>query len=187
MIVCAARVVLSAQSPASAVDDRLSIATSGELLRVKARDLRFIQGEAVSRLKDGHPVRFEFELSVLTRPDGGVVTHSRQSFNLSYDLWEERFAVTRLGSPSTSISHLTLPAAEAWCLEHVAVPLKPLRGSIAGRPFWIRVDYRVHAPEADAGQEAEAMLTLRRMIEMLSRRPKSGESGHATAGPFRLE
>jgi hypothetical protein len=56
---------------------------------------------------------------------------------------------------------------------------------LGGRPFWIRLDYRVQNPDG-AAQDADAALTLRRLIEILSRR-KAGEVGESvTAGPFRL-
>ena len=57
-----------------------------------------------------------------TQPRGAVVAQARQSFNLSFDLWEERFAVTRVGTPPRSVSHLRSREAEAWCLEHLTVP-----------------------------------------------------------------
>jgi hypothetical protein len=181
---------VSAQVLVEGGQDRLVVNVVGDVLHIRSRGFQFIQGEAMGRLKNGHQVRFDFELSVLAKLDDSPLTRNRQSFNLSYDLWEERFAVTRIGTPSrgsgvaSSISHLTLAAAEVWCLEQLALPLQALRQRLGGRPFWIRLDYRVQTP--DDGQDADAALTLRRLIEILGRR-KPGEVGQSvTAGPFRL-
>jgi hypothetical protein len=185
VVIVPASIEVSAQTPVDA--DRLTISPVGDVLHIKGRQFQFIQGEAVGRLKDGHPVRFDFELTVLTKPDGSALTRDRQSFNLSYDLWEERFAVTRAGNPARSISHLTLADAEAWCLEQLVLPLDILRNMLAGRPFWLRLDYRVQDPDDASSQDADTTLTLRRIIDMLSRRRKAGQAGDSvTAGPFRL-
>ena len=53
----------------------------------------------LARLKEGRSVRVDFELTVLAKPDGPVVKQAMQAFTLSFDLWEERFAVSRVGSP----------------------------------------------------------------------------------------
>ena len=54
----------------------------------------FIKGEPLARLKDGRSVRVDLELEVLPRPGAAAAAQRRQTFVLSYDLWEERFAVT---------------------------------------------------------------------------------------------
>jgi hypothetical protein len=178
---------VSAQPSTDSAQKRLAITTAGDLLHITAREFHFIHGAAMGRLKDGHPVRIEFELTALAKPDGSSLTRARQGFNLSYDLWEERFASTRIGSPPRSISHLTLADAEAWCLEHLTLPVKALQQMVASKPFWIRLEYRVQDPDDAATQDGDATLTLRRMIDVLSRRRKAGEVGDSvTAGPFLL-
>ena len=69
----------------------------GNGVQLKAPEFGFVKGEALNRLKEGRPVRFDFLLAVLSDPRGPVVAETRQSFNLSYDLWEERFAVSLVG------------------------------------------------------------------------------------------
>jgi hypothetical protein len=163
-----------------------TISQAGDALQIKAPAFTFIKGDALDRLKQGRPVRFDLSLAVLSTPGGPVVTQSRQSFNLSYDLWEERFAVTRIGTPTSSVSHLTSKDAEAWCLVHVPLPLSALGSLKRDAPFWIRLRYQIAAPDPAPGAEEEA-LTLRGLIDVLSRRRKTAEQAESLeAGPFRL-
>jgi hypothetical protein len=163
-----------------------NISVVGDALHIKAPDFTFIKGDALDRLKQGRPVRFDLSLAVVARPGGPVVTQSRQSFNLSYDLWEERFAVTRIGTPPRSISHLTSKDAEAWCLMNTPLSVSALGGLGRDGSFWIRLHYLIVAP-APVPSPEEDPLTLRGLIDMLSRRRKAAEQEDSLeAGPFRL-
>jgi hypothetical protein len=171
---------LSAQSP--------TIRAEGNGLHVKAPDFHFIKGPVLNRLKEGRPVRLDFEVAVLSAPRGPIVAEARQSFNLSYDLWEERFAITRIGAASGkaegSISHLTAADAEAWCLDHL--PLSRA-STVRGKPYWIRVQYLV-ADRDPAPNPEEGALTLQSLIAILSRRRQTDQQGDTLeAGPFRLD
>jgi hypothetical protein len=131
-------------------------------------------------------VRVDFELIVLEKPNGAVITRTQQSFNLSFDLWEQRLAVTRTGPMPRSISHLTARAAEDWCLDNVTVPLASLGRSARDTPFWVRVEYRIPERASSAGSE-DSTFTLHTLIDVLSRR-RDDETRAKTveAGPFRL-
>ena len=170
---------LAAQSP--------SVSTAGGALHLRAPAFHFINGDALDRLKDGRSVRFDFELTVLAKPDGPAAVHARQSFNVSYDLWEERFAVVRIGMPSASISHLTATDAEAWCLEQLAVPVSALGRLGRDAGFWIRLEYRVPDGARATAPDAGERFTLRSLIDALSRRRSVDQLGDSVeAGPFRL-
>ena len=159
----------------------MTVTTVGGDVRVHAPGFRFITGEPLARLKDGLPVRVELELSVLAGPGGTATVRQKQAFVLSYDLWEERFAAAVSGSGSRSMSHLTAAAAEAWCVQQLAVPVGAL-GSLRTQPFWIRLESRMLNGNA-AGREDDG-LTLRGIIETLSRRQASDTSHSAEGGPF---
>ena len=73
---------------------------------------------------------------------------------------EERFAVTRVGTPARSISHRTAKNAEAWCLEHLSIPLTALGRLGRDMPFWIRLEYRVQESAATTDATADEGLTL---------------------------
>jgi len=161
-------------------------ANNNEALAVHAPNLGFIKGEPLVRLKDGRSVRVDLDLMVLPGPGGTPVARARQTFVLSYDLWEERFAVTQAGTPPRSASYLTASAAEAWCLEHLTIPITEM-GKLRDAPFWIRLEYRILDGNNTAERDDAGGLTLKGLIEALSRRPKESGPTHAVeAGPFRI-
>jgi len=175
----------------SSLDARLgsqsmTVTTTGGEVRVQAPGFHFISGQPLARLKDGLTLRVELEIRVLAGPGAAAAAaQSRQTFVLSYDLWEERFAATVSGTGSRSVSHLTAAAAEAWCIQQLAVPVGGL-GSLRTQPFWIRLESRILNGKSD-GREDEG-LTLRGIIDTLSRRQASEKTSHSTeAGPFRVQ
>jgi hypothetical protein len=157
------------------------------VVHVRAPQVRFIDGEPLARLKDGQSVRVDLELSALPKPGAAAAAQTRQSCILSYDLWEERFAVALFGVPSRSMSHLTAVAAEAWCLDQLTLPVSALGALGQTLPFWIRLEYKLPNGGNATGRD-EGSLTLRGLIDVLSRRQKAGEVSHSVeAGPFRLQ
>jgi len=89
----------------------MTIDTAGDSLRIRAPGFSFLKGEPLVRLKDGRSVRVELAAMVLPGPGKSVVATTRRIFALSYDLWEERLAVTTVDKRSQSVSHLALAAA----------------------------------------------------------------------------
>ena len=164
----------------------LTVTAASGLVQVRAPGLRIIEGEPLARLKDGQSVRVDFEISVLSKPGGVATLQRRQTLVVSYDLWEERFAVASPDAPSRSVSHLTSAAAEAWCVEQLAFPVTALGPLGRNRPFWIRLEYRVRNDVS--AERDEGGLTLQGLIDVLSRRRKTGDVSHAIeAGPFRVQ
>lgn len=154
---------------------------------VRAPGLGFIRGEPLDVLKDGRSLRIDLELTVLARPGGDGVARDRQTIILSYDLWEERFAATRVGPPSRSADYLTTSGAEAWCLEQVGVPLNAM-GALADQPFWVRIGYRLLDADRARQDDVDGGLSLQSLIDALSGRRKTAEWTHSVeAGPFRLQ
>ncbi len=140
------------------------------MLQVRGTGLRLIEGVVAEHLKDGRSVRVDFEMTILDKAQGAAITQNRQSFTLSFDLWEQRYAVTRTGAAPRSISHLAARDAEAWCLENLALPLTalgrfardlpvlgPRRVPRPGRAAAGRRDrVAVHAAHADRGAQPPA-------------------------------
>ena len=165
----------------------VTVSRVADAVAVRAPGFTFIKGEPLVRLKDGRSVRAELDLSVLPRPGDPAAARSRQTFVLSYDLWEERFAVTLVGPPSKSAAYLTSAAAEGWCLEQLTVPAAALGSLGRDVPFWIRLEYRILGGDSPADRNDDAGFTLRGLIDALSSRRKATEWTHAIeAGPFRL-
>lgn len=163
----------------------MTTSTADGVLRVKAPSFEIIEGAILDWLRDGRSVRLDFDLGVLAEPGGPVVAQSRQSFNVSFDLWEERFAVTHFTTPARSVSHLNRKASEAWCLERLTVPLGQLSRFGRSTPFWVRLSFRV--PDSRQAGADDDPLTLQTLIDALSRKRRDGLPGKSVeAGPFRL-
>jgi hypothetical protein len=170
--------------PASA--QAVTIHTVGDALKVRAAGVRILDGDPLARLKDGRTVRMEIAALVLAEPGKSPATATRRMFSLSYDLWEERFAVTAVGARSQTVSHLMQAAAEAWCLDQLSIPLGALGALGRDAPFWVRLEYRVLEGDGGPG-ETESGYTLQALIDALSRRRRTEPPPVAVeGGPFRL-
>jgi len=165
----------------------ISVSTVKDALHVKASGLTFIEGETLDHLRNGRAVVVDFVMSVLSGPDGPAVADSRQRYSLSFDIWEERFAVTRVGTPPRSISHLRPREAEAWCVDNLTLPVSALGRLGREAPFWMRLEYRIQDPAPVPAADETSGLTLRGLIDLLGRRRRSTDLGRTLrAGPFRL-
>ena len=172
-------------SPMVLAAQTLTVNAAGDALRVQARNFNFLEGPVLTRLKEGRSVRIDFELTVLSKPEGPTVKQAVQGFTVSFDLWEERFAVSRTGSPPRSISHLRANDAESWCLENLTMSISSL-GFGRDTPFWLRLVYRVQ-DLAPVTEDPGDRYTLRALIERLSRRREEADLAKSVSGgPFRL-
>jgi hypothetical protein len=174
-------------SPLTLLGQSVTVRVVGDQLHVRGAALRLIEGSIADRLKDGTSMKVDFELTVLEKPGGLTIAQGRQTFTVSFDLWEQRFAVTRTGAMPRSMSHLAARDAEAWCLDNVTVPVASLGHLGRDVPFWVRIEYRVQdpIPAPDAGDDST--FTLRKLIDVLSRRREDQAWARSMeAGPFRL-
>ena len=173
-------VVIVSVAVAQAVTARIE----GEQLHLVASRIHFLTGEALQRLRDGATVNYEFQLTA--RPDrtGKLFGRAVNRFAVSYDLWEEKFAVSKLGAPTKTASHLTAAAAEGWCIENTSMPVGVLPQN---EPFWIRLDYRAEDAGTPADQSGNSSSSLSILVDIFSRRTR-GEQVHGTeeVGPLRL-
>src|SRR5262245_14150624 len=165
----------------------MTVSVTAGALRIQAPAFTFVEGEVLDRLRDGRSVELEFILLATARSGGTAVTESHQVFNLSFDLWEERVAVTRVGKPPRSFSHLRPRDAEVWCLNMLMLPVQALAGRGRDTPFWVTLEYRVRDQTATAGPDDTGALSIRKLIDMLSRRRQDSQLQKSlVAGPFRL-
>jgi hypothetical protein len=172
---------LARSAAAQSITARLD---AGQLHAVAPR-IHFLTGEALKRLHDGATVIYEFQLSA--RPDrtGTLLARSIERFAVSYDLWEEKFALAKLGASPKSVSHLSAAAAETWCVENTSLPI----GALAPSPsFWLRLDYRAEDTRGAAEQADNSGFTLSGLVDIFSRRTRGDQvHGSEEAGPLSLD
>ncbi len=153
-------------------------------IRIAAPRLHFVEGKPLERLHNGAPVPFAMQLSLSTDRFATTIGRDIERFILSYDLWEERISVAKLGHPRQSISGLTAAAAETWCVDKMAVAPA---GFGQNQPFWVRLEVREEDPDAAASAESEDPMSLARLIDIFSRRTRGEKTRwSAEGGPYRL-
>ena len=161
----------------------LSVRSEGDQLRIAAPQLRLLTKDVIDRLHDGGSVGYSFQITISSDRNGAPLEQITYRFVFSYDLWEEKYAVTRLEPSPRAISHLSASAAEAWCLDALAIKPASLA---ADRSFWVGLVYRAEEARPPAASN-DSGLTLSGLVDIFSRRnPKQPLSGSRTAGPFRL-
>jgi len=169
--------LLAAQSLIARVD--------GDRLHISSPRVHFLVGEALARLRDGATVKYAFQLTARAERNGRVLARTEEQFSVSYDLWEEKFAVARFGASPKSISHLSAASAEAWCIDNIELPIASIS---VNQPFWIRLDYRTDDATAPAEPPDNSVFTLSALIDIFSRRTRSEQvHGSEEIGPLRLD
>jgi hypothetical protein len=178
-------IVLSqAVSSQALAAESLSVVWDGDDLHVAAPQLHFLAGKPLERLKDGASVVFLTQLTLTTDSFNSILRRTPERFVFSYDLWEEKFSVTKLGPGQRTITHLSATAAEAWCLDNVAISASSLP---TDQPSWLRFELRAADPKDEAAVIGEPGINLTRLIEIFSRRPRDQQpQWTAEAGPLRL-
>jgi hypothetical protein len=165
----------------------LTVRAVGDMLHLRASGLGLIEARVADHLRDGRAVRVDFAVAVLEKTGGRLIAQATQSFNLSFDIWEQRYAVTKLGATPRSVSHLTARDAESWCVDNVTVPLSAMGRFGRDMPFWVRLEFRVPDPMPVANADDDSTFTLGRLINVLSRRRQDqGAERAIEGGPFRL-
>ena len=112
---CALCMLLLPSLAAQSLVPRLS---EGQIV-VTALNLKFLEGKALDRLRNGQSVAFDFQLQLL---DGTkTLARSLERFILSYDLWEESYSAVQLTlaaprTPIYSTARLKGEAVATWCL-----------------------------------------------------------------------
>jgi hypothetical protein len=168
----------------ASANERLEVSWDGDDLRVAVPQLHFLAGGPLERLKDGTSVVFLTQLTLTTDNFTTILRRAPERFVFSYDLWEEKFSVTKLGPGQRTVSHLSAAAAEAWCFDNVALSASSLPPD---RPFWLRFEMRTAEPKDEAAVIGEPGINLTRLIEIFSRRPRDQQPHWtADAGPLRL-
>ncbi len=168
--------------------ERLSVYLDGDYLRISIPHIDFLKGKPLDRLRDGASAGFIGQLSIMTSPNSLTpMARSVTRFALSYDIWEERFSVTRLGpTPEYRISgsHLSAQATESWCLDKLIIDRSQLP---VDRDFYVQLDFRAEDPKDQLGIIGDPGINLTRLIEIFGRTPRSPQERWLfNSGPLRL-
>jgi hypothetical protein len=137
-----------------------------ENIQVLAPRVHFLTGKTLERLHDGAVIPFDFQFTVAAGSKGNVVARAFERFTVSYDVWQQRFSVVRLRDFRKSSLSLTANAAEAWCVNNIALAASALPD---GKELWARLEIR----SVDQRQLPAAMpdpgISITTLIEIFSR------------------
>ena len=173
-VVLAAAVLLAQQGT-------LTVERQGDRLHLSVRNLHFLEGRPLEQLKNGAALPYVFSVTIQPSQGGGRLLRLEERFVISYDLWEERFAIVQQGRPRRTVSHLTAAAAEAWCLDS-------LTPSVAAMPpektFVVKLQCSV-GPEDEP--QSGGGFTLSTLIDVFSRKDAAAPPRwELLSAPFRL-
>lgn len=163
--------------------------TQANFVHISVPGLHFLTGKALERLKDGAVVSFIGQLSVSADPNATLQARAIARFALSYDIWEEKFKITRFSTsktetPARTASNLTAAAAEAWCLDSLTLDVSQVPPD---KTIRVRFELRAEDGQDGSGVVGDPGLNLTRLIELFSRPPRSRQQNWgAEVGPLRL-
>lgn len=175
----------SAALPAALLGQEMRSVWNGAEVRVSAPSFRFLSGGVLDRLRNGTAVAFDFQLSLRHGPV--VLRRAPERFVFSYDLWEERFSVTRLSRNALekkNISQVDKGKAESWCLSNLSAPTD---GVDPSRPLTVHLEVRAEAPRDRSPIDGDSGISLTGLIELFSRPPLPSQTRWTLQqGPVRL-
>jgi len=168
----------------AAAEPLLHVSFDGDNIHVAAPSLHFLTGKPLERLRDAATVVF---LSQLTLYNDAFITPFRRNperIVVSYDLWEEKFAVSIPGPAARSTSHLEAAQAEAWVIDGLAISAL---GMDPSRPFWLKFELHATNPSDLYKLVGDSGISVSVLIEMVTRQ-RGADNSHFTlmAGPLRL-
>jgi hypothetical protein len=180
----AALLLLPVLRPAAARAESLKAHLNGEQLHFGAPDLRFLSPEAQRRLHDGATVIYAFRVSVSGTKSGDATFAVTYHCVFSFDIFEEKYKVSRLEPGYRSSSHLSENAARDLCIDSLAIPVSNVSPVSA---FWVSIDYRLEDP-LPSGGGGDSRSILDSLVDIFSQRSKKLISADTVrGGPFRLE
>ena len=161
----------------------LTVTSDGDNLHVSAPQIHFLSGKPLTRLQDGATVSFFSQITLL-EPNGDMYRRAQERLTVSYDVWEEKFRV-KVGTGGRLVSGLNAAEAEALCMDNLAISAL---GLAPDRTFFLRFELRTLSPRELAAVVGDSGISMTRLIETFSRKPRPDEEswGPLTAGPLRL-
>ncbi len=162
----------------------LLVRLDGDFLHINVPQLQFLSGKTLDRLHDGASVAFLGQVTLSTDANATVQSRSVARFALSYDIWEEKFSVTRIQQGRRTVSHLSLNEAQDWILDSLTLNASAVPPD---RPFWIRFELRGEDPRDGLEVIGGSGINLTRLVEIFSRPPGSAQPRWSfEVGPLRI-
>lgn len=168
--------------PAVSSAQTLAVKLDGEQLRVSVPQLHFVGSEVLQRLRNGIAVNYVFKIGIASNRNSKPAREILYRFVISYDIFEEKFAVSRIEPNPRSITHLSESAAQLWCLDSIV--LSPV-GLASDQSFWVFMEYQTVEPKPATTESGESLIG--QLIDVFSRKTQREESrGTVMGGPFNL-
>jgi hypothetical protein len=155
----------------------------GDQVHLDSPDLHFISADARQVLHDGVTVTYSFRISISASKYSVPAVSITYHCVFSYDIWEERYKVSRSEPGARSASHLNEDAAQKLCVESLTIPTASLTPDSA---FWISLEYRMEDRQVSSSGE-DQRTWLGAVVEIFSQRKEKPQlTGMLQGGPFRL-
>jgi hypothetical protein len=170
--------------------EELILRAQGSRLEFSIPRAHYLTGRPLARLRNAEPVGFDFQVRLATPTKTNVVKSNTARFVISYDLWEETFAVTKTAPSRKTARHLTAGEAEVWCVQEMSV--LDLSGVPANQPLWASLDIRAEDESESRlfsrNDISDAGISLKPLLELFSK-PSRATQEHWTfeTGPVTLE
>ena len=87
--------------------EELILSTQESRLEFSAPRVHFLVGKPLERLRNASEVPFDFKITLWSGTRNHVLREVPARFVVSYDLWEEKFSVTKLVPSRRTARHLT--------------------------------------------------------------------------------
>ncbi|MEO8097101.1 MAG: hypothetical protein ABI811_05325 [Acidobacteriota bacterium] len=170
--------------------EELILRVQGNRLEFSAPRLHYVTDGPLKRLHNAESVAYEFNLTLATGARTNVVRQYPARFVISYDLWEEKFSVTKTTPNRKTAGHMTAAQVETWCVQEMAVV--DLNGVVATQPLWVRLEVRAEDESETRlfgrGNITDAGISLTSLIERFSRPPRGTQQPWiAESAPVTLE
>jgi hypothetical protein len=166
-------------------DSPIQVRYDGDSLRAAAPNVHFLTGKTLDRLKDANTVAVIANLSLYEIDQPGPFRSSAARFEISYDLWEEKFKVSSNVPSRRSKAGLTAAQTEEWCLDNLAVSTM---GLAPEKPFFLKLELRSADPKEFSGAMNDPGSFLRAMVDFVSKKAGPGDPhwGPYQSSTFRL-
>jgi hypothetical protein len=138
-------------------------------LHVVAPRLHFLTGKTLQRLHDGATAPFDFQLTISKGTKNNVIARAVERFVVSYDVWQEKFAVVRMSDFRKLGMNASSNAAELLCVDNIFVPAFKLP---AGEDLWARLEIRTVDQKNQSSPVSDAGISIISLVELFSRPPR---------------